>query len=93
MSRLKRGGKDLSEPRSGTATQCKGSRTLLAGAASGEETLHVPQRKRIDLISATYRMAALAEVFGFEDSQSFIFYFVFNALRWVTCNQIVNNFW
>ncbi len=37
MSRLKRGGKDLSEPRSGTATQCKGSRTLLAGAASGED--------------------------------------------------------
>jgi hypothetical protein len=35
-----------------------------------EVTLRVPQRKRIDVISVTYRMAALAEVFGSGDSQS-----------------------
>jgi hypothetical protein len=33
-------------------------------------TLRVSQRKRIDLFSVTYKMAALAEVFRLADSQS-----------------------
>ena len=44
---------------------------LFAGISLCQEpTLRVSQRERIDVISATYRTAALGEVFGFEDSQS-----------------------